>query len=286
MPVNRRTQPGGRTPRGAAIEREEAPRGPRGYLGRTEEAREADRTQQIRSRKRLMAAAVSLVLASAIAGLLLGVLGSPMFQVRDVQVQSADESLATEAAQVAKAISFGTIWLPPMREIEGRIGRLPRARAVRVDRALPSTLTIVVEPREPVAVVHQEERLMVVDADGVCLHWTGSAPEGMPRVRVEEPSALAVGGKLRASDVEMMNAVRAGLEQTALLEEARIDLSRPVRVEVLTAGGVLGKLGNEELLEEKALLFGKLLHSLEERGEPLLYIDLRVPSRPTFKRVD
>ena len=49
MPVNRRTQPGGRTPRGAAIEREEAPRGPRGYLGRTEEAREADRTQQIRS---------------------------------------------------------------------------------------------------------------------------------------------------------------------------------------------------------------------------------------------
>ncbi len=286
MRVDRQAQRGGRMPPAGAAPREEPPRVGRGYLSRAEGAREAERTERLRSRKRLMAAAVSMVFAAALAGLLLGVLGSPMFQVRDVQVQSADESLATEAAQVAKAISFGTIWLPPMREIEGRIGRLPRAQAVRVDRALPSTLTIVVEPRTPVAVVHQEERLMVVDAEGMCLHWTGSAPEGMPRVRVEEPSALAVGAKLRGSDVEMMNAVRAGLEQTGLLADARIDLSHPVRVEVLTAGGVLGKLGNQELLEEKALLFGKLLHSLEDRGERLLYIDLRVPSRPTFKRVD
>jgi len=246
--------------------------------------RAAERAERTRLRRRFVWTGVSFVIFAAVAGLVLGVLGSPLFAVRSVLVESSDESLAAEAAQQAEGLVFGTVWLPPMREIEGRIGGLSRAEAVRVDRALPSTLTIVVEPRTPVAVVHEENRLMVVDAEGVCLHWTGSPPEGLPRVRIEDPLSLAVGGRLKPADVEMMAAVRRGLEETELLTEARIDLSHPVRIEVLTACGVIGKLGNRDLLYEKALLFGKLLRELEAKGEPPLYIDLRVPSRPTFKR--
>ncbi len=136
------------------------------------------------------------------------------------------------------------------------------------------------------AVVEQGERLMVVDAEGVCMHWTGSVPDGLSRVRIEEAESMRVGANLGARNVTMMDAVRRGLSETDLVQNARIDLSRPIRVEVVTADGVVGKLGNRELLYEKTLLFGKLLHSLQQRGEALLYIDLRVPSRPTFKRVD
>lgn len=246
----------------------------------------ADRAASARSRHNRTAAGVWAVLLSAIIGLCLGVCASPLFAVRDVLVESDDASLADEAARHAEQLSFGTIWLPPMREIERRIGGLPRAKRVRVDRDLPDTLTILVEPRTPVAVVHQEERFMVVDEDGVCMHWTGSVLDALPRVRIEAPSALHVGGRLTQRDVEMMNAVRSGLAETGLLANARIDLSHPVRVEVMTADGVLGKLGNQELLEAKALLFGRLLHKLHDQGEAPLYIDLRVPSRPTFKRVD
>ncbi|MFW5866364.1 MAG: cell division protein FtsQ/DivIB [Armatimonadota bacterium] len=229
---------------------------------------------------------IFLVLASAVVGCVLGIFGSDLFAVRTVEVRSDDESLAAEAAARAEDLSFGTIWLPPMRQIEAQIGGLPRARGVQVGRDLPSTLTIMVEPREPVAVVHQGERLMVVDEQGMCMHWTGGSAGDLPRIRIEKPAALRVGGTLIRRDVEMMNAVRSGLAETGLLEEARIDLSRPVGVEVWTAGGVLGKLGNDELLMEKALLFGKLLNKLADEGEAPLYIDLRVPSRPTFKRVD
>ncbi|MFO8079080.1 MAG: cell division protein FtsQ/DivIB [Armatimonadota bacterium] len=246
----------------------------------------ADRAASARLRRRAAVTGISLVLASAVVGGLLGIFASDLFAVRSVEIDSADESLAAEAAACAEKMAFGTIWLPPMREIEGRIGGLPRAKSVRVGRELPSTLTIEVEPRTPVAVVQQGDRFMVVDQDGVCMHWTGGVPDGLPRIRIETPSSLRVGGTLSRRDVEMMNAVRTGLGETGLLEDARIDLSRPVRVEVWTAGGVLGKLGNEEMLEEKALLFARLLQSLAEQGEAPLYIDLRVPSRPTFKRVD
>ena len=256
-----------------------------GGSGRGDGNSAADRAASARARRRATVTAISLLMASAVGGAVLGVLGSDLFAVRSVQVESEDASLAAEAAARADELGFGTIWLPPMREIERRIGGLPRAKKVRIDRDLPSTLTIVVEPRTPVAVVHQGDRFMVVDASGVCMHWTGGSPDGLPQVRIEAPSSLQVGGRLPEREVEMMNAVRAGLEETGLLEHARIDLSHPVRVEVWTQDGVLGKLGNRELLTEKALLFGKLLHSLKEQGEAPLYIDLRVPSRPTFKRV-
>ena len=267
--------------------RVDRPAGRVGARSRGEEAsRAAERAEAMRARRRWVWTGISLVVFSASVGLAVGVLGSPLFEVRTVLVESPDESLAAEAAERAENLRFGTVWLPPMREIEGRIGGLPRAKAVRVGRELPSTLTIVVEPRIPVAVVREENRWMVVDEEGICLHWTGRAPEGLPRVRIEDPSGLSVGANLSAADVEMMNAVRAGLQETGLLANADIDLSYPVRIEVLTANGVLGKLGNSELLYEKSLLFGKLLHSLEEKGDPPLYIDLRVPSRPTFRPLD
>lgn len=254
--------------------------------GRGDGGNTADRAAAARSRRKAAWTALLFTLLSALVGTLLGVLGSDLFAVRTVEIRSDDESLAAEAAARAEELSFGTIWLPPMRQIEAHIGGLARAEAVRVDRDLPSTLTIVVDPRTPVAAVQQGERYMVVDGDGVCMHWTGSVPDGLPRVRIEAPSALSVGGTLPRRDVQMMNAVRSGLSQTGLLEDAEIDLSHPVRVEVWTTSGVLGKLGNQELLEEKALLFGKLLETLKQQGEAPLYIDLRVPSRPTFKPVD
>ncbi|MBD3293224.1 MAG: hypothetical protein GF393_09885 [Armatimonadia bacterium] len=268
------------------MRRRTPPRGRGNSLRGASAATAAERAAVARSRRSLTFTAIWFVLGAALAGLVLGILGSDIFAVREVLVKSEDESLAAEAAKRAEAVDFGTIWLPPTREIESRIGGLPRARAVRLDRDLPSTLKIVVEPRTPVAAVHSEDRFMVVDEAGMCMHWTGSVPDRLPRVRIEAPSSLRVGGTLSERDVEMMNAVRSGLAETDLVEDASIDLSHPVRVEVWTEGGVLGKLGNRELLSEKTLLFGKLLQSLEEQGEAPLYIDLRVPSRPTFKRVD
>lgn len=226
---------------------------------------------------------VWLMVVSAIAGLIVGVGGSELFAVREVQVACENESLQVEAAERARNLHFGTVWLPPTRTIERRIGGLPRARRVGISRELPSTLTIVVEPRTPNAAVAQADRFMAIDDQGVCLHWTGSPPETMPTVMIEGPATLEVGRTLPERETQSIRQIMSGLEETELLEGATIDLSHLLAISVVTSDGVIGKLGNEELLHEKTVLFGRLLTRLRETGEAPLYIDLRVPARPSYR---
>ena len=230
--------------------------------------------------------AVWLTLTAAVVGLLLGVGGSDCFLIRDVRVYCPDESLRDEAAEQAGRLEYRTIWLPPSRDIERSIGGLARARGVQIERELPATLIIRVLPRLPVAVVQVEGRCMLVDEEGVCLNWTGRPDREMAMVRIADPSQLAVGATLDVRDREMFGQVLAGLREVGLAAGARVDLSAPRRIEIITADGVIGKLGDTELLREKAVLFGKLLDGLRSEHHEPLYIDLRVPSRPTYRPVN
>lgn len=250
------------------------------------EARAAERAAEERSRRRAMLTVLSLAAFSAVIGLLLGVCGSDLFAVRTVLIDCRDDSITVEASERAAELRWGTVWLPPAAAIEQRIAGLPRVKSVSINRDLPSTLIISIQPRMPSAVVATEGRFMAVDDDGVCLHWTGSAPEELPLVRVEKPFAIEVGGRLSDRDTTLMQAVMKGLVECDRYSGANIDLSRSVRITVVTADGVLGKLGNDELLYEKTLLFCELVEALREKGEAPLYIDLRVPSRPTYKRAE
>lgn len=253
------------------------PRGP---------ASTAERSERARDRRDLTARVLYLLLLSAGVGLLLGVASSEMFAIRNIRVTSANPSLQAEAAERAGRIGFGTIWLPPTRAIERQIGGLPRAKSVAITRTLPDTLTIAVEPRLPAAFVIADERLMAIDDEGVCLHWTGAPAASKPTLRIEDPSLLEVGGRLREQDVTRLREITRGLAECGLLAGASIDLSHPLRISVLTADGLLGKLGSDELLYEKARLLGELAEALRAQGRRPMYIDLRVPSRPTYKPID
>lgn len=243
----------------------------------------ADRSERAREGCRQMCQVGWLLLISALVGGFLGYASSERFTVHTVHVICPNPSLQDEAVERARRISFGTVWLPPTRAIERQIGGLPRARSVTVERKLPDELIIVVTPRVPSAVVIADQRLMAVDDEGVCLHWTGAVPPEQPRLRIEDPLSLRVGGRLGKQDVARWHEIARGLRECGLLAGASIDLSHPLRLSVLTADGVLGKLGNDELLYEKSRLFGELKAALEAQGRKPLYIDLRVPSRPTYK---
>jgi len=246
----------------------------------------ADRAARAQGRRGRFVRAAYLALLAGLGGLLLGVLASDLFIIRQVEVRCGNPSLQAEAAERAGRLPFATIWLPPTRAIERQIGGLPRARTVAIDRELPATLIIVVDARRPAAVVTADGRFMAIDEEGVCLHWTGNPASALPTVHLEDPSGLEVGGRLRDDDVRRFAAVLSALAGEHLQAGASIDLSHPLRISVFTADGVLGKLGNDELLHEKTLLFGELLASLRADGREPLSIDLRVPSRPSYQPVN
>lgn len=227
--------------------------------------------------------AVWLLAMSAAGGLGAGLLSSSCFRVTQVHVYCPDESLRQEAVERAQQLEFTHIWRPPTREIEREIGGLPRVREVRVEREPPRALGLHVLPRLPVAVVEAEGRLMLVDEDGVCLNWTGQADQALLILRVADSSRLGVGEMLDERDARLFGEVLSGLAQVGLVAGSRLDLSNANRIEVFTGDGVLGKLGDDTLLRQKSVLFGKLLRSLQDSGRPPIYIDLRVPSHPTYR---
>ncbi len=244
------------------------------------------RAAHSRARTARAAGALWAVLLSGLAGLLLGVGSSDYCLIDEVRVYCADESLRQEAAEQADALSYGNIWFPPTHDIERSIGGLARAAGVRIRRDPPSALVIHVQPRTPVAVMEIGDRLMMLDADGVCLNWTGRAAADMSILRIADPWALSVGDIMGERDVELFREVREGLRQVGIEGGTRVDISTIHRIEVFTADGVLGKLGDPHLLSQKVVLFGKLIDSLRSSHEEPLYIDLRVPSRPTYRPVN
>jgi cell division septal protein FtsQ len=236
-----------------------------------------------RARRESAAAAAWLALASAALGSVLGVLGSNLFKIEKVHIACPEPSLAQEAALQAGKLAYGNVWLPPTHAIERTIGGLPRAKAARLYRDLPRTLVIAVRPREPAATLTHQGRFMLVDEEGVCLTWTGLPPEDLPTVANGEWAGLSVGSTIASDQAVLLGQVLRGLREVGLTAGARIELSNPRLVRVWAADGALGKLGDARLLEEKTVLFGKLLKALRERGEQPLYIDVRVPSQPTYK---
>lgn len=246
----------------------------------------SEHLMRMEERWMLLKRAGYVVAAAAVVGFILGVLGSDMFAIRTVYVLCENPSLQEEAAERARQLHFSSIWLPPTRAIERRIGGLPRARAVTIDRELPSTLVIKVEPRRPAAVVVADERYMAIDEEGMCLHWTGSPSSTLPTIHLDAPWSLRVGRMLPKDDVKRIQELLRALVPEGLAAGASIDLTNPFRISIFTADGVLGKLGSDDLLYEKALLFGELLEALRKEGREPLYIDLRVPSRPTYRPVD
>jgi len=208
------------------------------------------------------------------------------FNIHEVRVSCVDESLRQEAGEQAARLQYGSIWLPPTHEIERTIGGLARALKVEIRRDPPDALVIIVHPRQPVALVEVGERAMMIDEEGVCLNWTGAAPESMMTLRIADPYALSVGSILNGRDAELFGELLAGLREVNLVAGTSADIASRYRVEIFTREGVLGKLGDPELLRAKTIFFGKLLTCLRALRRDPLYIDLRVPSRPTYRPVN
>lgn len=250
-------------------------------------ARDASRRQSRAADSRVRTArsvfAVWLLGMSALGGMVIGVGDSGYSQIREVRVCCSDESIRQEAAEQAARLQYGSIWLPPTHEIERTIGDLARVLKVTIRRDPPNALIIIVYPRLPVAVVEVGERAMMIDEEGVCLNWTGSAPDSMMLLRVADPYALSVGSTLNSRDVEIFGEVLAGLRNVNLVAGTSADIASRYRVTIFTKEGVLGKLGDPKLLRAKTIFFGKLLTCLQAIRRTPLYIDLRVPSRPTYR---
>lgn len=230
---------------------------------------------QRRRHRLVVAAAVVTVVVSAFALVHSSVLGA-----RDVQVSG---NRHTSRAAVLRAA--GLLGAPPLVDLDAaaisrRVDRLPWVASTTVDISFPSTVSIKVRERVPVAAVRLEAGgFAICDPTGRVLEDVATRPQSLPVVTTGGPVGPP-GSSLPPADRELALVA-------ADMPESMVSLSRTIvasseGAEVLLANGIKALVGSEASLSQKFVSLVTVLHHGGLAG--VAEIDLRVPSAPVLIR--
>jgi cell division septal protein FtsQ len=204
---------------------------------------------------------------------------APWLQVGEVQVtgtQTVSVALVREAAAVVPGTNLLAL---DVEAIVDRVEALPGVRTVRVVRHLPRHVTVVVEEREPYALVNPAggERLVWIDQEGrLAAPDRRAAPPPLPILsgvrRVVQATDQPPGDDLRTGLLLLRAVQRTGGRVPARVSE--IDVASAHGPVLYLEDGAAVRVGTEDWDERLARLDG-VLAELDSRGERVLTVDLR-----------
>jgi cell division protein FtsQ len=210
------------------------------------------------------------VLSVATAGA--GALFSPLLAVHQIIVRGAGAD--TAAVRRAAGVAVGApLVFADTGAVTAGVRHVPWVASARVSREFPTTLTITVTARTPVAWVSVGPgRVSVVDGHGVVMAHATSPPAGLPQL-VGVSRVATLGGRVTpaapatAADA-LGRALRARITTMAL---------GPDGLNATVLGGPQLRFGDTTALTAKAeaatAVLGALVH-------PATYLDVSVPAAP------
>ena len=200
---------------------------------------------------------------------------TPLLATRAVEITGA-RRLDEAAVRAAVAIEPGTnLFAIDVAAAEARVASLPGVRRAHVVRHLPGRVTVLVEEREPHALVN-DSGLHWVDTEGYLV-----AADARPGV-TSLPILTGVGAPVLGTGAPS-ESLRAGLALLHLLQRtsgrltarvSEVDLSRPHGPVLYLVDGIEVRLGSDAWSDRLARLDG-VLGELDARGERVASIDLR-----------
>jgi cell division protein FtsQ len=249
------------------------------------ERRRAIIVARVRRRRRQVLVG-ALVVVGAVALYL--VARSPLFGLSAVRVEGG--SPETRAAVLAAAgLRTGEAYLSiHPSKVVARVGALPSVATVRVRRAYPSSLRIIVTERRPTASVSSSSSsssgsYWLVAADGVVLKRLSTRQPGLPFVaNVPLPRGVRPGTRLPAGN-PLANALTAlGAMDPALRKQVTGVTAGSIDGLQFRLGGgavVLYGIAEQQAAKDTAVLL--IQRRLREEGKEVVRVDVRVPSTPT-----
>jgi cell division protein FtsQ len=223
-------------------------------------------------------AGVLVVAAAAVA-----ISRSSIFAVRHLTVVGNRHLTAADIERVAGVSSrTNVIWMSSAT-MERRLAADPWIASVGVSRLLPSSITITLRERSPVAVVEARGGgSMLVAADGTVL---GPAPQGtrLPTVQVPAGLTLKSGSRVPPNTP----ALRAAADFPSLVASriAEVSLGRE-GIELRTRDGIRVVYGDASGAASKGTAIEAVLVWLEQHHVTPLYIDVSAPTTPAVMPVN
>jgi cell division protein FtsQ len=206
----------------------------------------------VRARRRR---AVWIGVAASLLLLVLGSLGaaySPLFAVENIRVVGA-EQLDTAAVEAALSDQVGTP-LPRVdaSAVKAALLAFPLIETYTLEANPPHDLVLRVVERTPIGAVASAAGFTVVDAAGVALSTTATAPAGQPLITAK--------GGVRSDAFDAVGLVMRSLPETIRPQVTAVAATSPDDV-VLTLGGTNTQIvwGSAEQSAEKAITLEKLM---------------------------
>ena len=181
-----------------------------------------------------------------------GVLFTSLLGVRAVEVVGA-RGLDQDVLRTVAAVEPGK---PMLRldtdAIAARVSTLPRVCTVEVRRSWPGTVELVVNERDPVAVMNRPDGVHLIDATSMDYAVVKKAPPGLPvielpKVEPGDPTTTAV--------VSVLGAIPAQLRAAVV----SVTAESPGSVRLTLADGRVVRWGSVRDSERKAAVLGVLM---------------------------
>ncbi|MDK2887679.1 MAG: cell division protein FtsQ [Thermoanaerobacter sp.] len=198
-------------------------------------------------------------------------LGSPLFEVREIEV-TGNRVVPEEKILELAGINTGTnIFKVNLKEAESRILTMPLIKNASLVRKFPSRIVIRVEERKALALLPVKDGFIQVDGEGVCLKESGvggSLPV-VTGVAVPDP---APGDVIRDAKLATALKVLGQLPGSLYSKLSEIHITAGGQVVLYTLEGIECRLGAPADIRKKA---GIILQVLEQvKGRQIAYIDL------------
>jgi cell division protein FtsQ len=200
--------------------------------------------------------------------------GDAGFRVRSVDVQGIKRMDPRPVYEIALDQKTTAMPLVDVTDIRNRLLEFGWVKDARVSRRFPDTLVIDIVEREPAALWQDEDRLTLIDKEGVVLDRVPVSQ--MPDL----PLLIGKGANAQAVSLEQLlaksPALKAQLVSATWVGERRWDLS------FQSGETVLLPEGNEAATNALAH-FAKMDKSAGLLGRGILRFDLRIPGKMTVR---
>ena len=204
-----------------------------------------------------------------------GLTYTPVFHAKTITV-TGERQLSEQRILKIAGIGPGTnVFHANLGAVERRLERNPWIADAVVTRHLPSTLTVRVSERRPVALTRAADgRLVYVAVDGTVL---APAPTHTSLPQVVTTATAA--GDITARSAGAV--VAQGLPASLVAQVASISVDDSGAVTVLMRSGVTATYGDASEPEAKGQALKAVLNYAATRSQAIVSIDVEVPGAPT-----
>ena len=224
---------------------------------------------------------IVLLLLGAAAAAVVGVLNSPMMEIRTVNVSGAERVSPDAIAQLV-ALTGENILLADVGAARARVGEQPMILDATVRREWPNTIHVQVWERTPWVRWQVQGEVWAVDRDGVVLEGVEAPADSIIVQQVSSLPSIRAGAHVGLDAVELIQRIEeAGAPRQGPAIVA-YEWSLRTGLTVVTRHGRV-TFGDSQGFAFKYAVWEQLEHEAQRRGEPLLTADLRFGTRPAVE---